>query len=149
MNQQLTVEQMEYNEAESVWNSVLSLEDREYLAYLHRQCVERSIDPRDAFITIRTVRSVMLKKYSLKPKLETIENTTITMPKSEGDTILPDACGICLENHKKSETVLCGCKHAFGRECLDGWKEVCKNSKEGLTCPMCRHRIVKTTSYTV
>ena len=87
------------------------------------------------------------KLQLLPPRIETHENITISLPKSECDIILPDACGICLENHKKRETVLCGCNHAFGGKCLNKWTKMCKKSKKGLTCPLCRDPIIKTTNY--
>lgn len=138
MNRSLSVEEQDFN-------SLLTFEEHAYLAMLNRQLIERSVDPRDIEITIRTVRSVMLKKPTLNRKTN---NRIITLSKNECDAILPDACCICLENHKKIETVLCGCNHAFGRECLKDWNENSKYSKEGLTCPLCRDPIVKTTSYT-
>ena len=57
---------------------------------------------------------------------------------------LPDACGICLEKHRKSNSCSLNCKHDFGIQCFNGWKKV---SKKKLNCPMCRDTVTVITSY--
>lgn len=125
--------------------SRLTLPERETINALERQLIERGTDSYAIYITIRTVRSVMLNKY---PVMKKTENRVVSLTKSECDTLLPDACGICMENHRKRETVLCGCEHAFGEECLNKWKETCNRSMICLTCPLCRQHVVKTTRFT-
>jgi hypothetical protein len=61
-----------------------------------------------------------------------------TLKKTEQEIILPEVCGICLENHKKMDTVQCNCNHEFGNDCLINWKRICNNQSKKLSCPTCR-----------
>ena len=39
---------------------------------------------------------------------------------------LPDACGICLENHRKSNSCSLSWNHEFAIKCFNGWKKISK-----------------------
>lgn len=74
-------------------------------------------------------------------KIKTVNN-------DELESHLPDVCGICLENHKMKETVMCSCNHVFGKECYNGWRNQCINNyKPIVTCPTCREPVQHETSY--
>ncbi|KAH0458270.1 hypothetical protein IEQ34_013585 [Dendrobium chrysotoxum] len=48
-------------------------------------------------------------------------------------------CVICLcEIRRAKETAALRCRHAFHKQCLDGWM---KKSK-GTTCPLCRDNLI-------
>ena len=48
-----------------------------------------------------------------------------------------DACGICLEHHRKSEFIACGCGHEYGRACFLEYVKSVPNQR-AVTCPLCR-----------
>ena len=49
-----------------------------------------------------------------------------------------DACAVCLENYKESETLrILPCRHEFHKGCIDPWL---LNHR---TCPMCKSNILK------
>ena len=58
--------------------------------------------------------------------------------KVEMEKIVENVCGICINNHKKKEMVTLNCSHEFGKECFNGWMDICKNNSKELTCPSCR-----------
>ena len=71
-----------------------------------------------------------------------------TVNTEEFESILPDVCGICLENHKMKETVICSCNHVFGKECFNGWRNNCiNNHKPAVSCPTCREPVKNETTY--
>jgi hypothetical protein len=61
-----------------------------------------------------------------------------TLKVAETNDILPDVCGVCLNNHKKVDSLACNCNHVFGKECLSQWKSTCNKSEKNVTCPTCR-----------
>lgn len=67
-----------------------------------------------------------------------ITTKTKALNKKEKDKLNDDVCGICLEHHKKLDTVKCNCNHEFGNECLKKWKTNCNNNSKKLSCPTCR-----------
>ena len=67
-----------------------------------------------------------------------ITTKTKALNKKEKDKLNDDVCGICLEHHKKLDTVKCNCNHEFGNECLQKWKLNCNNNSKKLSCPTCR-----------
>lgn len=67
-----------------------------------------------------------------------ITTKTKALNKKEKDKLNDDVCGICLEHHKKLDTVKCNCNHEFGNECLKKWKLNCNNNSKKLSCPTCR-----------
>ena len=72
---------------------------------------------------------------------------SLTMKKIEQEVILQEVCGICLENHKKIDSVHCNCNHVFGSICLSSWKRNCNNQSKKLSCPTCRSLVTQITEY--
>lgn len=82
-----------------------------------------------------------------RERLLKMKNITKILKKSEFESVLPDVCGICLENHKMKETVLCSCNHVFGEECYNRWKNNCVNNGKFVSCPTCRVEVKQITTY--
>lgn len=70
-----------------------------------------------------------------------------TVKTFETDSILPDACGVCLENHKKIDSLTCNCTHQFGKECFNKWKNICHKLKKNTPCPICRTTVNSITLF--
>ena len=70
-----------------------------------------------------------------------------TVKTLETDSILPDACGVCLENHKKIDSLTCNCTHQFGKECFNKWKNICHKLKKNTPCPICRTTVNSITLF--
>jgi hypothetical protein len=81
--------------------------------------------------------------------IEKLKTKVKTLSREEMTSILPDVCGICLDNHMKKETILCCCNHTFGRECFNNWKKICNSNKKHLTCPSCRQNITHITKFSI
>jgi hypothetical protein len=57
-------------------------------------------------------------------------------------------CAICVEPHKKGDTIMTECNHEFGKICFSFWVNCCQkpclnkicweNSCQKITCPICR-----------
>jgi len=58
------------------------------------------------------------------------------------DSVMPDACGICLNTNTRGETVSTSCGHHFCGDCFDHWAEFKLQhpnaSNRVITCPICR-----------
>lgn len=80
---------------------------------------------------------------------ERLKTKTKTLSREECEYILPDVCGICLDNHSKIETVDCSCNHNFGKECFKSWKKICNSNKKDLSCPTCRQTIIHITKFRI
>ena len=72
--------------------------------------------------------------------------TSVVLKEEELEKITENTCGICLDIHKKGETIICHCSHEFGEICFQGWINKCKNN---VTCPSCRQEIKEITNFTV
>lgn len=79
--------------------------------------------------------------------MEKIKTRSKTVKVSETDSVLPDVCGICLNHHKKIDTLMCQCNHLFGKECFNGWKRICRKSKKNASCPTCRETVTLVTNF--
>lgn len=81
------------------------------------------------------VKAWLKKKYQLPPvEIEFLPNAEINR-KNE------DVCGICLETHKKKQTVTCPCSHSFGKKCFKGWMQTCQRNQKDINCPSCRQGV--------
>lgn len=79
---------------------------------------------------------------------EVIREKTVAISKKRMDEVMPDKCGICIEFHKKSDTVRTCCGHDFGHECFDTWAATCKrNGTAHVSCPACRAKVTEITSF--
>lgn len=68
---------------------------------------------------------------------------TVTLSRANFNAILEDSCAICLENHKKGDTIKTECNHEFGKECYKSWI----TSKPNHDCPTCRKVCPRVTLY--
>ena len=69
---------------------------------------------------------------------------TVTIKNAEFDAICTESCSICLENHKKGDTIMTECKHQFGRQCYNSWMTAFTSNH---TCPACRKVTPRVTLY--
>lgn len=76
-----------------------------------------------------------------------IKSKTKAIPTTELETILPDNCGICLQQHTKGDTLTCSCTHSFGAVCFNAWMKICKTHNNGVSCPYCRSKVDSIMSY--
>lgn len=80
------------------------------------------------------------------PKIK-IKVKSKSLSKEEFESMNPDVCGICLDYHAKSNSLLCNCNHLFGKDCIKKWKNICNKQKKDLSCPSCREKITQQTKY--
>jgi hypothetical protein len=58
------------------------------------------------------------------------------LKKRELDVTMEDVCGICMDSHKKRDTIETSCcKHSFGAECFKTYQRTTRNCP----CPICRN----------
>lgn len=58
--------------------------------------------------------------------------TKKVISKAQLEAVCPDSCPICLEKHKKKDTLVTECGHEYGKDCYNAWF-IAHN-----TCPTCR-----------
>lgn len=63
--------------------------------------------------------------------------------KVKAATPLEDDCAICMESHKKIDSMTTNCGHEFGQICLQKWM----NGSVLKSCPICRSYCSLVTSY--
>jgi len=71
---------------------------------------------------------------------------TVTIKQSEFYAICADSCAICLEKHKKGDTIMTNCCHEFGKECYNSWMNSPTSNHK---CPTCRKDMPRVTSFKV
>lgn len=69
-----------------------------------------------------------------------VENKKV-ISKAQLEAVCPDSCPICLEKHKKKDTLLTDCGHEYGSECYKSWF-IAHN-----TCPTCRKESPTVTTF--
>lgn len=60
---------------------------------------------------------------------------TVTISRAAFDANCTESCSICMETHKKGESIVTECNHEFGKECFTRWINA-RNSNH--KCPTCR-----------
>jgi hypothetical protein len=78
-----------------------------------------------------------------EPRRNPLEKT-VTIKKAEFDAICVDSCAICLEKHKKGDTVMTDCCHEFGKECFNQWFTSPNSNHK---CPTCRKEMPCVTAF--
>ena len=74
-----------------------------------------------------------------------IRKTTIVSV-AELAVVNPDACAVCMENHRKGDEVVTNCGHRFGSVCFAQWEtEQLRRNK--VTCPCCRVGVTELTGF--
>jgi hypothetical protein len=104
---------------------------RSELSWIERRMLNRNFNN----VTVRKNRK---KKIMTK---------TMALKKKDINSILPDVCGICLDNHEKIDSLTLDCKHDFGVPCFNGWKNACIANSKTLNCPSCRVEVKKIVNY--
>ena len=83
---------------------------------------------------IERARAARAARAAAEKKL--IRKTTIVSV-AELAVVNPDACAVCMENHRKGDEVVTNCGHRFGSVCFAQWEtEQLRRNK--VTCPCCR-----------
>jgi hypothetical protein len=71
--------------------------------------------------------------------------------KDDLDVIMPDVCGICLDEYTRANSVSTCCGHNFCVSCYTSAAEHCKanvlREDRKMKCPMCRKESPKLTIY--
>jgi len=70
-------------------------------------------------------------------KFKTISKAALEAPCLE-------ACVICMETHKKIDSVTTECGHEYGKACFNGWMNSVNSNKN---CPTCRKDCPRVTLY--
>lgn len=70
-----------------------------------------------------------------------------TISKKEMEKCLDDKCVICLDDHKKGNSLTTSCNHSFGKCCFESWSKKCKKDGNILKCPLCKRENPTTTSF--
>ena len=89
----------------------------------------------------------LVREHRVAVIRDTVKSKVKVIKKSDLNGLLSDACGICLEQHKKVDTVTCNCQHTFGQECFGRWKRTCLSGFKDPSCPTCRAKTTELTSY--
>ena len=69
---------------------------------------------------------------------------TVTIKKAEFDALCTDSCAICMETHKKGDTVKTECNHEFGKQCFNSWMSAFNSNH---SCPTCRKACPRVTIF--
>ena len=108
---------------------------------------EVTIEPLN-LIAILQAEQVLRPVAVVTPR-ETLKIKTKTLKATEQDTLLPDACAVCLCQHTKMDTTVLNCNHQFGKECFRKWKIICIKSDKDISCPTCRQKVTITTIFKI
>lgn len=101
-------------------------------------------------VRIERNRLTSLREQQMREKRERkkqIKNKIIALKKVEIIRDMTDCCGICLNKHKKIESIICSCSHEFGKECFQEWTNSCNRNNKKVNCPTCRSDISGITSF--
>jgi len=82
----------------------------------------------------KTLRDELAKSYHL-PSYYT---KYVKISRKKLNTIHPEICGICLENHKYKNMITTSCNHHFGKKCFSEWIRMCVHNNHDVSCGMCR-----------
>ena len=68
----------------------------------------------------------------------------VTIKKADFEAPCIDSCPICLDIHKKGDSLTTECNHEFGKDCYNFWMNSLSSNKK---CPTCRKDCPKVTYY--
>jgi len=68
----------------------------------------------------------------------------VTIKKAEFDANCTESCAICLETHKKGDSIITDCNHEFGKQCYNNWMTALNSNHQ---CPNCRKATPRVTLY--
>jgi hypothetical protein len=72
------------------------------------------------------------------------KETSKVIPKKKLEELCPEECAICQEIPKYKDCLYTECKHFYCKSCWDSWMNTETSNK---TCPNCRVKMPKTTTY--
>ena len=68
----------------------------------------------------------------------------VTIKKADFEAPCIDPCPICLDIHKKGDSLTTECNHEFGKDCYNFWMNSLSSNKK---CPTCRKETPRVTMY--
>ena len=68
----------------------------------------------------------------------------VTIKKADFEAPCIDSCPICLDIHKKGDSLTTECNHEFGKDCYNFWMNSLSSNKK---CPTCRKETPRVTMY--
>jgi hypothetical protein len=66
------------------------------------------------------------------------------LSKKSFEALCFEECSICLEVHKRCESITTSCFHVFGKDCFQSYEANLSGNKR---CPLCRQTYTQITSY--
>jgi hypothetical protein len=69
---------------------------------------------------------------------------TVTISRAAFNANCTDSCSICLETHKKGDSIQTECNHEFGKQCFNTWMTSRASNHK---CPTCRKEMPKVTMF--
>jgi len=69
---------------------------------------------------------------------------TVTISKAAFNANCTESCSICLETHKKGESIKTECNHEFGKQCFNNWMTARASNHK---CPTCRKETPRVTMF--
>jgi len=69
---------------------------------------------------------------------------TVTISRAEFDANCAESCSICLETHKKGDSIVTECHHEFGKQCFNNWLSAPNSNHK---CPTCRKSMPRITLF--
>lgn len=69
---------------------------------------------------------------------------TVTISKAAFDANCTESCSICLETHKKGDSIQTECNHEFGKQCFNNWMTARASNHK---CPTCRKETPRVTMF--
>lgn len=117
------------------------LHNRRNELLMHINNLERiEILERNRIRTENRLRIEERQKFIIKQKI-------MALKKSEVNNNMTNCCGICLNTHKKIDSIICSCSHEYGKECFQQWAINCKNNNKKINCPTCRSDTIGILSF--
>jgi hypothetical protein len=69
---------------------------------------------------------------------------TVTISRAAFNANCTDSCSICLETHKKGDSIQTECNHEFGKQCFNTWMTARASNHK---CPTCRKEMPRVTMF--
>lgn len=69
---------------------------------------------------------------------------TVTISRAAFDANCTESCAICLETHKKGDSIETECHHEFGKQCFNNWITAPNSNHK---CPTCRKDMPRVTMF--
>ena len=119
-----------------------------YFDLMYYNVCLRDIDENRKPRIIKIITDLKSKEKELKDKWRihryygpNYKKKTLLIKTISQDEINEDVCGICLENHAKTDSVETCCEHHFGKTCFQSWTDTRKENGQQVYCPMCKKEL--------